>query len=103
MSRVIDKEVGLDNFGAEIRKGDKVIGIKTGWKGSQHDLYKGTVMRITDYGAWIKPDEEFNKMFWFGFPRYKKYVYNSITKEYDRKTYEHSWWKFQYRKTIIKL
>lgn len=101
MSKIIDNKVGLDNFGTEIHKGDKVIAIKTGWKGTQHDLYKGTVMRITDYGAWIKPDEEYNKMFWF--PRYKKYVYNSITKEYDRKTYKHSWWKFQYRKTIIKL
>ena len=100
MSRVIDNEVGLDNFGTQIRKGDKVIGIKTGWKGTQHDLYKGTVMRITDYGAWIKPDEEFKEMFWF--PRYK-YAFNPITKECERKTYEHSWWKFQYRKTIIKL
>ena len=100
MSRVIDNEVGLDNFGTQIRKGDKVIGIKTGWKGTQHDLYKGTVMRITDYGAWIKPDEEFKEMFYF--PRYK-YTFYRVTRECERKTYEHSWWKFQYRKTIIKI
>ena len=100
MGKIIDNEVGLDNFGTEFRKGDKVIGINTGYKGAQHDIYKGTVMRITDYGAWIKPDEEFKEMFWF--PRHK-YVYNSITKEYDRKTYEHSWWKYQTNKTIIKL
>lgn len=100
MSRFIDKEVGLDNFGAEIRKGDKVIGIKTGWKGSQHDLYKGTVMRITDYGAWIKPDEEFNKMFYF--PR-RRSIFNTSNRMWEYKTYEHSYWKFQYRKTIIKI
>lgn len=100
MSKVIDKEVGLDNFGTEIRKGDKVIGIKTGWKGSQHDLYKGTVMRITNYGAWIKPDEEFKKMFYFPI---RRSVFNASNRMWEYKIYEHSYWKFQYRKTIIKL
>lgn len=100
MGKIIDNEVGLDNFGVEFRKGDKVIAVNTGWKGKQHKLYKGTVIRITHYGAWIKPDEEFSKMFYF--PR-RKFVYNPITKEYDRKTYEHSWWKYQTNKTIIKL
>lgn len=100
MSRFIDKEVGLDNFGTEIRKGDKVIGIKTGWKGSQHDLYKGTVMRITNYGAWIKPDEEFKKMFYFPI---RRSIFNASNRMWEYKTYEHSYWKFQYRKTIIKL
>lgn len=100
MSRVINNEVGLDNFGVEIHKGDKVIGINTGYKGFQHNLYKGTIMRITDYGAWIKPDKEFDKMFYFPMRRCR---FNPSTRMYEYKTYEHSYWKFQYRKTIIKI
>lgn len=87
-----------DAIGQNVYKGDRVVFCYRGWDGKDANLQPGTVMRVTDNGVWIKPD---NPRFGHEFSD-KKYDYNTrsfVTTKY----YEHNGWKWSHGHLIVRL
>lgn len=87
-----------DAIGQIIHEGDRVVFCYRGWDGKAAELQLGTVMRITDYGVWTKPDDPT-----FGHEysdkHYDSVAHNFITTKY----YEHNGWKWSHSHLVVKL
>ena len=87
-----------DAIGQIIHEGDRVVFCYRGWDGKAAELQPGTVMRITDYGVWTKPDDptfghEYSNK------RYDSDTHNFITTKY----YAHNGWKWSHSHLVVKL
>ena len=54
-------------------------------------------MRITDFGVWTKPDNSR-----FGH-EYSDKHYDSVTRKFVTKYYEHNGWKWSHNYLVVKL
>ena len=88
----------VDAAGQKVYKGDRVVFCHRGWDGKGATLCTGTVMRITDYGVWTKPDDPYYGIEFSD----KKYDYKNH-KFVTTKYYEHNGWKWSHNHLIVKL
>ena len=87
-----------DALGQIIHEGDRVVFCHRGWCGKDAILQPGTVMRITDYGVWTKPDDPN-----FGH-EYSNKRYDSVARKFiTTKYYEHNGWKWSHSHLVVKL
>ena len=88
----------IDAIGNKVYKGDKVVFCYRGFYGKDAKLSTGTVMRVTDCGVWIKPD---NPRFGheYSIKQYDESAPNYITTKY----YEHNGWKWSSSHLVVKL
>lgn len=96
MSYVENEHPNNDALGRKTYKGDRVVFCYRGWDGKRADLQPGTVMRVTDYGFWIKPDN----------PRYARNLsrWDWKTKKYVKPVNAPTdGWKWSSCKMVIKL
>ena len=88
----------IDAIGNKVYKGDKIVFCYRGWRGTSAELSTGTVMRVTDCGVWIKPDN----------PRfaheYSDKHFDSVARKFvTTKYYEHNGWKWSSSRLVVKL
>ena len=87
-----------DALGQIIHEGDRVVFCHRGWCGKDAILQPGTVMRITDYGVWTKPDDPT-----FGH-EYSDKHYDSVAHKFiATKYYAHNGWKWSHSHLVVKL
>ena len=87
-----------DAIGQIIHEGDRVVFCHRGWDGKDANLQPGTVMRVTDFGVWTKPDNPR-----FGH-EYSDKHYDSDTRKFvTTKYYEHNGWKWSHNYLVVKL
>ena len=87
-----------DAIGQIIHEGDRVVFCYRGWDGKDAKLRTGTVMRITDFGVWTKPDDpKFGHE--YSDKRYDPGTHNFITTKY----YAHNGWKWSHSHLVVKL
>ena len=88
----------IDAIGNKVYKGDRVLFCYRGLDGNSAELSTGTVMRVTDCGVWIKPD---NPRFGHEYSdkRYDSDTHKFITTKY----YEHNGWKWSSSRLVVKL
>lgn len=88
----------IDAIGQKVYKGDRVVFCHRGWDGKEARLLTGTVMRVTDWGVWTKPDDSY-----FGHEysdkRYDVGAHKFVTTKY----YEHNGWKWSHSHLVVKL
>ena len=88
----------IDAIGNKVYKGDKVVFCYRGWDGKDAKLSTGTVMRVTDCGVWINPDNPR-----FGH-EYSDKHYDSVARKFvTTKYYEHNGWKWSHSHLVVKL
>lgn len=103
MSKSNYKHEGHDTLYRSFKVGDKMLCVYRGWKGRLFKPYTGTVMRITDYGAWIKPDPNY-EMYGQYHGTWDSWKYDPVTRRHSKvneRLYEHNGWRFHYRVTLM--